>query len=136
MPKATQKFTCDICGSEYATEGLAKQCENLGYDETTSTIKEGDEVEFTREQRGEGSHLTFFRDKGKVIHKFVAYNQKANKHLDVLMLACKDDEGKEIERSAFIVVVEGDEKPQLFSAPSEQFSVGFTQALKEFKANG
>lgn len=133
MAKSVQKFVCGICGSEYGTEGLANNCEMQGNDPVTEQYKIGDEVEFTREQQGTGSHQTFFKDKGKVIHKFQSYNEKQNKHVGILMLACKDDEGVDIERSAFMVKV-NDDPEQLFSASTEQFKVGFTEALIKAKA--
>lgn len=132
--KTKTKYVCDICNSEYDTPGRANQCEAMGYPASTTNIKEGDEIDFYREQKDNevGVISTYFHDKGIVLYKFGTYHEGDNRHVEIMVVACKDDEGIEIERQVLEIDLQSEGK-KLFSPNDYKFKKGWAAALRQMR---
>lgn len=129
------KYLCDICRTIHDSEVVALACEAKGLPQETLNIKEGDVIEFEREETGApgSSIVTYIKEKGKVLYKFAVKNDKKNCHQDIMVCECTDKtEGVEpvvIERGVLMVKLEK-EGEQLFSPAEYTWKKGWAEVLR------
>ncbi len=131
--KPITKYLCDICEREHSTEKLALTCEAKGYPKETEHIKEGDEITFWCQHKPveESSLETYTEEKGKVLYKFTAFNDKQNNHVDVIVCEVEED-GVKIERQMMLMYFENEGK-KLFSPSSMKYKLGWAAGLKSMR---
>lgn len=129
--KTISKYLCDICNREHSTSAFALACEAKGYPEETKDIKEGDTIDFWCQHKASevGTLETYSEEKGKVIYKFTAFNDKLNNHVDLMVCEVIEPDGNKIERQVLIIDIEKEGK-KLFSPSSYKFKLGWAENLK------
>lgn len=136
MPIEVTRYLCEKCQQEFPDEFGAKSCELRPFLDDLADTELGQEIDFFREHQTPGASVaTYFKDKGVVLHKTITYNQKYNKHQHILMCACKDDEGLDVERGVLLIIVASGDKDNpdnmLFSPMDMLFKPGFVKSMEK-----